>query len=327
MMASAVWNPAATDDAPSSAQSQQRNLLIHPYSEYNIHPTDAFELYTVCVDPGAPDCGSNNALSFVGPAVVDPGPNEFRYHNSGPASLQGVHWFQEQIPGSSLLASFAQTRQDFATGVLGSQNNEFAVALRPRGDHNWAFAGDGSTINFGTSAWINEQVDILYKFELTGGTLAAPTNFMISGEGRIISNCVRYSVSTFLYYCASIIAIKTNVCSHLLVYFVTVLAQFTMDLVTDPNDPVVQRYPNSAVWQRRSTYLFGLIRPSFSAFVYKTVQIVDGAGQPLQPAYDDFIAYVRDNYENQLFFYGLKPERVGDFVDCFPSSGLGALFG
>lgn len=95
------------------------------------------------------------------------------------------------------------------------------------------------------------------------------------------------------------------------------LAQFTMDLLTDPNNPDVARYVGSVVWQRRSSFFFGMIKPEDSSFVYNVVQIIDGNGTPIQPAYDEFVANVKNDYGNSISFYGLKPDRLDDYVKCF----------
>lgn len=91
-----------------------------------------------------------------------------------------------------------------------------------------------------------------------------------------------------------------------------------MKLSTDTSDPNVDRYTGSAIWERRSSFLFRLIVPDNVALQYSGVQIVNGDGALLEPAYSDFVEAVKTTYDNRIYFYGLQEERVGDFLDCFP---------
>lgn len=87
-----------------------------------------------------------------------------------------------------------------------------------------------------------------------------------------------------------------------------------MDLLTDETDSAAQAYSSSVIWNRRTSYLFGLWQPASGN--YDAIQIIDGNGDPLQPAYDDFVAEVKEEFDNELYFYGLQEERLNDYVTC-----------
>ena len=90
-------------------------------NEYILQPINSFVIHFVCTDAGRAGCNQFNTLQFTNSAVIDPPPNGFRYHDSGPLQLQGVFWTQQNtltnavpalrdmIPASQLV-SFARTR-------------------------------------------------------------------------------------------------------------------------------------------------------------------------------------------------------------------------
>lgn len=166
--------------SPSDTTNEQhtstpeRNLFIRFSKVYDRHPQDAFTRHVACIDITLPDCNPSNKLEFVGPSVVDPQPNQFRYHNTGPTSMQGAFWFKDQQPGNTALVSFARTRQapgGIATGDLNDEG-DYAAVMRPRGDHNWAFAGEN--VGVVGSSLLNELVDVTYEFELSEGASSLP---------------------------------------------------------------------------------------------------------------------------------------------------------
>lgn len=79
-----------------------------------------------------------------------------------------------------------------------------------------------------------------------------------------------------------------------------------MELVTDPNSSYQQRYPGSAVWVRKTSYLLGLFPTE-----YISVQVINGAGQPIFPAWSEFQQSVATTIVPRL-----KADRLQDRVEC-----------
>lgn len=92
-----------------------------------------------------------------------------------------------------------------------------------------------------------------------------------------------------------------------------VLTQWTLELNDDPTDPVVSQYDGkSVIWNRRAR-LFGIFRLTFSSISYDLVQIIDGSGNEIEPAYTAFKDTVRQRYRGRFYFDGLKPDQVNDY--------------
>lgn len=84
-----------------------------------------------------------------------------------------------------------------------------------------------------------------------------------------------------------------------------VFSRFDMRLVTDPNNPLRVRYPGSQIWIRRSTYI------GIFYFEYNVIQVVDGNGQKIEAAWNEF----RD-LTYATIVPGLKEDRTNDRVTC-----------
>lgn len=67
---------------------------------------------------------------------------------------------------------------------------------------------------------------------------------------------------------------------------------------------------------RRSSLFLGLIDLPGEDYNYDAIQILNGQGHPIEPAYSEFVETVKTEYDNKIFFYGLKPDRVDDFDGC-----------
>lgn len=235
-------------------------------NQYTLQPVEAFEVSALCTSLNALDqCNNLNTLRFT--SAENPERYEFRYHNFGPEQLQGAFWtIQEQLDNlfaftdditfaSSDLVSFARTRHGngVQTGVLQTDENGYDYVQRPLGDHNWS-ASSNSPDTFLTG------LDVLYLYKLVEGTLENPLAFTITPSFKFLSPCFRFNFGTAF----------------------GVLAKFDMVLVTDPNDPAQLEYPGSKVWKRTTTFL------NLFKVEYLSVQIVNGLGQPIQPAFSKF---------------------------------------
>jgi len=279
-------------------QSLFRNPLtsiaerIIPVYQPNQYPAlqdpTAFVLYTVCTDINNEDCDRSNVIRFVD--TENPPPNGFRYHSSGPPQLQGVFWTQQEFTPDeldffglvprSLLASFAKTRHGggVQTGELRTDSNGYEYVVRPVGDHTW------STNEKAPNVYLSGG-DVLYLFDLVDGTLDDPLHFNIVPNIKLWFDCLRFSLGRAA----------------------SPLFRFEQILITDPESPHRKRYPGSVVWLRRNLF-FGI---STEQQEYLNVQIVDGEGNTIEPAWSEFQREVPVTK-----FTGLVPDFLNDRQSC-----------
>lgn len=167
-------------------------------NQYPLQPIDSFVIHFVCTDINRVGCTPQNTIVFT--TAENPPPNGFRYHNTGPPSLQGVFWTQQNtltnffggdadsiIPASQLV-SFARTRHGngVQTGVLQRDANGYDFVARVLGDHSWGFR-QNVVDTFASAS------DSLYLFQLTEGTLENPLRFEIFLSFKLWFNCLRYN--------------------------------------------------------------------------------------------------------------------------------------
>lgn len=179
---------------------------------------------------------------------------------------QGIFWLTKQGAKSSLM-SFARTNDgcgiaDAHTKKEGSDpfTKENPFRIRVAGDRTWSDGGGFDSGTFKAAA----ALDLVYNFiEETAGKIV------------IIPQVTR-----------SFFNIKVA----------RWLLEFRADLL-DPSQVSVHESPyttkpdgsaNSAVWRRTSNAFFNL-HSLGGAGQYDLVQVLDGNGEKLQPAYDDFV--------------------------------------
>lgn len=143
---------------------------------------------------------------------ANPPPHGFRYHDSGPASMQGVFWtqqnsvshslglgipflahlIQQYIPASSLI-SFARTRhgEGVQTGVLQRDAHGNDYVMRVVGDHSWAFREVADNTYASGS-------DALYLMRLVEGTLEDPRKLKVLVSFKMWYDCLRLNLGRFL---------------------------------------------------------------------------------------------------------------------------------
>eukprot|EP00549_Striatella_unipunctata_P012586 CAMPEP_0118682188 /NCGR_PEP_ID=MMETSP0800-20121206/5352_1 /TAXON_ID=210618 ORGANISM="Striatella unipunctata, Strain CCMP2910" /NCGR_SAMPLE_ID=MMETSP0800 /ASSEMBLY_ACC=CAM_ASM_000638 /LENGTH=213 /DNA_ID=CAMNT_0006578561 /DNA_START=243 /DNA_END=885 /DNA_ORIENTATION=+ len=189
--------------------------------------------------------------------------------------MQGMFWLN--VPGEAFkeVATFASTQEGggLSTGTLSDSGPTYTI--RHVGDRTWAASGfprflaeyfDGF-IEFWLTSFVAEYFDGFIDFWLTEGTLTNPTKFQLFYDFNIPGTCLRY---------------RTNDCP---------IAQLNFTLQNTPFDndefPSHELYDSSVVWFREQTGALD--------FTYEAIQIVDGAGNILQPAYDDFVQLIDDN--------------------------------
>lgn len=184
---------------------------VNPFyrpNHYALQPISSFTRFILCTDGARPGCDFSNTLRFT--AALNPAPNEFRYHNTGPPQLQGVFWTQQNLLptlfsafggggmgdggdpvfASTDLVSFARTRHGsgIQTGVLQTNADGFEYVARPVGDHSW------STSQASPSIYLSGN-DPLYQYDLVEGTLSNPTRFVISISFKVWFDCLRYNMA------------------------------------------------------------------------------------------------------------------------------------
>lgn len=269
--------PFLPGDAPSNSAVKE-HCSIHElkqlikFDDNNLPPLHGYDKIEVNVED----------YEFVG----EDGPEDstaFRYKSTGPVNSLGVFTLQNQTDSVTSLVSFANTDEAITTTAFTAteEDNEYFYRIRVHGDRNWSFGDDN--LNPFTGVIIYQNLfDPIYNFKLLEGDINNPTKFAIEVDFAIPFKWPQKRIS-----------IKGCLGS---------LLALNYTLVTDPNDPEKQRYPNSVVWLRESTTL-GNPGTSFYA-----TQVVDGNGNRLQPAYDDWLLYqsTRETSPGVNYYWDLK---------------------
>jgi len=173
-----------------------------------------------------------------------------------PRNLQGVFWLTEQ-GGSSALMSFAQSNDGggFSTGSLQLQGrrrrSHAEYSIRVAGDRVWSFS-DGPEGAFETV----HNIDLVYRFEFDDLTRPQSAQIFPSSNHERATG------------------------------FEPAPWMLSFDMRLQPLGSH-SRYPSSIVWVRPSSVLHINIRSAY----YDLVQVVDGDGRYLQPAWSDYVAF------------------------------------
>lgn len=174
-----------------------------------------------------------------------------------PESMQGVFWLTEQGDSSALM-TFGTSNDGAGLSVLDlEQKNGYGIEVRVGGDKVWSFHDQATS--WGLVAFL----DLIYKFqfETAEGGAPDPAN---NGEDIAAAQIIPTSVNLGIDLTA------TN------------LLNFRAELAPKGSHST---YPNSVVWGRPSSVL------GFEGGYYDLVQVIDGDGNKLQPAYNAWVAY------------------------------------
>ena len=149
--------------------------------------------------------------------------------------------------------------------------------------------------------------DVLYLFKLRDGTLESPTRFVITPSFKFFSSCFRINLGwatncTYTILCMSPAQLSTP--THAF-RAPKVLLRFEMDLILDPNNRYRRQYPNSVIWNRTTKWAGWL------SLTYPAIQIIDGNGNPVEPAYSVWKQNTPSN-----FIVGLDPNRMDERLVC-----------
>jgi hypothetical protein len=175
----------------------------------------------------------------------------------GPEALRGLFWLTDQKDSSSLV-SFARSNDGGNMGQGELRQGRYAFSVRVGGDRSWSFADNVFGGNFETV----ELLDLVYNFKEKSGSLQNPTAFSIIPEAR-------------------------NLGAKLEGKFGEWLLGFDMVKLASEN-ATAAGYSGSIVWDRISS-AFG---QDIDSARYLAVQVVDGDSNPIQPAYDQWVAYM-----------------------------------
>ena len=295
--------------------------------QYSLQSIDSFLLYFVCTDIAREGCSAANTIQFTN--VENPPPNGFRYLDSGPEQLQGVFWTRQNILSQALatfaemfdtirseLVSFAPTRHGdgVETGILQTDQNGYEFVFRVLGDHSWS-ASENAPDTFASAA------DILYLFDLVEGTLENPLRFVITPSFKLWYNCLRFNFGE-LTQCTlvGVRSLRVMLTITNTMAFSTrcpdshssfcnapfaVVSKFEQILITDPNNEYVRQYPGSQLWLRRNRLL------NLVTLDYLIIQVVDGNGNKIEPAWSEF-----SESAPVIQYTGLLPNRLDDRLQC-----------
>jgi hypothetical protein len=171
-----------------------------------------------------------------------------------PPALQGVFWLTEQGDSSALM-SFATSNDGAGLSHLDVTQSDYQFKIRVGGDRVWSFHDKA------TSWGIVEAADLIYNFQMENAD---------GNPAQSIDEIVA----------AQIIPSGRNL-GHLAVT-ATWLLDFRAELKPAGTH---ERYASSTVWARPSKVL------GIEGGYYDLVQVIDGEGNKLQPAFDDWVQY------------------------------------
>jgi len=186
-----------------------------------------------------------------------------------PPSMQGVFWLTEQGDSSALM-SFATSNDGDGLSTLDlNAADGYHFNIRVGGDRVWSFHDKA------TSWGLVEVLDLVYKFRMEGadGAPAASAEEIVA---------------------AQIIPSGENLGGFDLT--ATGVLNFRAELLPSGNS---SRYQTSVVWARPSE-IFGV-----EGGYYDLVQVIDGEGNRLEPAFSDWLGYCNDEQQT-----GSTPGRI-----------------
>lgn len=183
--------------------------------------------------------------------------------------MQGVFWLTEQGDSSALM-SFATSNDGDGLSTLDlNAADGYHFNIRVGGDRVWSFHDKA------TSWGLVEVLDLVYKFRMEGadGAPAASAEEIVA---------------------AQIIPSGENLGGFDLT--ATGVLNFRAELLPSGNS---SRYQTSVVWARPSE-IFGV-----EGGYYDLVQVIDGEGNRLEPAFSDWLGYCNDEQQT-----GSTPGRI-----------------
>jgi len=175
-----------------------------------------------------------------------------------PESLQGLFWLTNQGDSSSIM-SFGTSRDGAGLDAfnLNAPDGKH-IRVRVGGDKVWSFADRSTSWN------LVESADLIYEFSFEDGNGNAPSSVADIQWAQIIPYAYNWGLRVSW----------------------TWLLSFRMQLLSAAQK-AGGPYPNSVIWGRPSS----VVGISLSSSYYELVQIMDGAGNPIEPAFSNWTAY------------------------------------
>lgn len=172
-----------------------------------------------------------------------------------PTELQGMFWLTEQGDSSALM-TFAQSNDGdgISTGEVGTATNSAGATI---GTYRVRVGGDRSwsfhdrSTNWRLAHWL----DLIYNFEF---------EYASDGSGRIVAAQIKPEAGNLFGFTLPpwLLSFRATMAEH-------------------------PRYKNSLVF-RRDSYIAG---SEIDSAQYDLVQVIDGNGNKLQPAFSDWLSY------------------------------------
>ena len=260
----------------------------------------------VCLN--STQCGADKPMIEFVSDKDDAENNKFLYAATGeglPANLQGVFWLDYDGYCSSIV-SWAETKEPFplSTGALRdpllplnpagpSLYDGFEYSIRVSGASNWAFSESQGCYDF------VEGLDLIYGLRLLDGTRSDPKEFQIVPSVKIPGSCLRLSLDDYCLEDAGI--------DFALLRFTMTLVEVcaTLDVTAQNYDTALEACDaGSTIWERRSWYFQNRNGPPSG--IYYVIQIIDGSGNKIQPAYNTWVANQGDTTAPQPYINAFR---------------------
>lgn len=191
-------------------------------------------------------------------AMSDTGPIRVGKAEDGlPTSMQGVFWLTEQGDSSALM-SFAQSKDGNGLSAFTmTPSDGYQIKVRVGGDRVWSFHDKASS-------WeLVKGLDLVYNFRMEDADGGVPSTAEDIAAAQIIPSTANFGFELDLPSVLNFRAVLAPEGSH-------------------------SKYTDSVVWGRPSA-IFG-----FEGGYYDLVQVIDGEGNKIEPAFGDWVKYCED---------------------------------
>ena len=273
---------------------------LFPFVQVNDFGLPPFSMYgevAACVDTTQAGCDATNSIGFVQNAGR---PQDFLYQTTGPSQLQGVVWLTAQDLCSSIisLAKTADSTDRVNTGSLFETDDRgYNYYIRVIGDRTWAFAtNDTSSCYSFVQTW-----DLVYALRIVQGTVNNPIKFVVEpifadpflNVARLpLETCEEFTDRPWLRFDMTLVTQETQI------------EKKVFGNNTGLYETILESFNNGSVVYRRDSWVLGNVVPTpENAGSYYAVQIINGAGEKLQPAYDAWVADVKSKRGSVYFRY------------------------
>lgn len=257
------------------------------FDDFNLPPLFMYDEVAACVDLNQEGCNATNLIAF---STTAERAHDFLYEATGPLQTQGVLWLTTQDLCSSII-SFAKTTDStdrVNTGSLFEPDDRgYSYYARVIGDQSWAFASDDP----GSCYDLVNNWDLVYAVRIVQGTVSNPTKFVVDPILTVpflnflrlpLQTCEDFTDQPWLRFEMTLVTQRSQI------------EQKVFGNNTGLYGTIVESFDNGAVVWRRDSWLLQNVVPSQeNAATYYQVQIINGTGGRVQPAYDAWVADVK----------------------------------